>query len=323
MNRTECLHRLWTAAQEGHVLYVREILGPCSRWSTLWQRPGTLKWICRAVLVAACNDHADVVRELFQHMPDDDVECFTKCAMKRATRCGSLQVVAALLPFPGSHILVQCGLCPACNHGHADAVRLLLSAKADVNRGSDDFPGDAPLRRICGSSTCSLEILATLLSAKAEVGARDGSGPRDLVCLAVSANRPDVVRALAAAKADVDARDKVHGNTPLYDAVACKSLDMVRTLVHVRANVDKVSLQHGFTPIFGALVIPSAKRKTLRLLVSAKADVDLEADGLGTPAQFAADSKDVESLRILLRAKAHVDPQVARSAVYLAASDAL
>jgi ankyrin repeat protein len=277
--------QLWTAAQEGRVDDVRAALERAE--PQLW-------WIRRAVAVAALNDHADVVRELLH---PGDPWCM-HLVMKGATTSCSMRVMEAALTFPASRQFFQDSLCVASDQGHVDMVRLLLSANAHVDgRERDD---GAPISRISGTGHCSVQVLQTLLSAKADVQVRSP----DTVYAAACAKRVDVVQVLADAKADIDACGGAWGSTPLCTAASDGALNMMQWLLRAKADVDKACERHGFTPVMTATA--HAKSDALRLLVSAKADVNVPNSDGETPADVARRYNDDDILCILLDAKADV-----------------
>jgi hypothetical protein len=258
--------QLWTAAQEGRV---DDVLAALERVEPQWR----LFWIRRAVAVAALNDHADVVRELLHQHPDD-YWCMEH-AMKGATSRGSIQVVEAALLFPASRMFLAEGMYVACDHGHVGMVQLLLSANADVDWAEGDGDGDdgncAPVRHICRTAHCNVQVLQTLLLAKAYI--HESCSPSNVVYDVTRAGRADVLHVLADAKADMDARGGAWGSTPLSDAASRGAPHMMRVLLHTKADVDKASEVQGYTPVLFA--IARGRSDALRLLVSAKADVNV------------------------------------------------
>jgi ankyrin repeat protein len=248
------------------------------------------------VAVAALNDHADVVRELLHQHPDD-YWCMEH-AMQGATTCASIQVMEAALTFPASRQFLENSLFVACDRGHVDMVRLLLSANADVDCRESAY--GAPISHISGTGHCSVQVLQTLLLAKADVQVRSP----ETVYVAACAGRADVVQVLAEAKADVDVRGGIIGSTPLCNATSVGARNMMQVLLHAKADVDKARERHGFTPVMVATV--HAKSDALRLLVSAKADINVPNSDGETPADVARRYNDGDILCILLDAKADV-----------------
>jgi hypothetical protein len=289
--------QLWTAAQEGRA---DDVLAALERVEPLYKHC----CIRRAVAVAAFNDHADVVRELLRRH-SGDFWCMEH-VMKGAASRGSLQVMEAALTFPASRMFVATGMYVACDHGHADMVRLLLSANADVDwseGGGDNGDGDendAPVRRICRTGHCNVQVLQTLLLAKAYI--HESCSPSNIVYDATCTGRADVVQVLADAKADVDAHGGVWRSTPLFEASSRGALHMMRALLHAKADVDRACDLNGYTPVM--IAIACGKSDALRLLVSAKADVNVPNKDGETAAAVARKYSRDDVLRILLDAKA-------------------
>jgi ankyrin repeat protein len=284
---------LWVAAQEGRAGDVPALLArlrPCA-----WCSP---KCIMKAAEIAAFNDHAAAVHAIVELRPDTLEE-----AMKSAARGGSLQAIEVLLPFTASaryrSIILGMSLCAAGCEGHADAARLLLLARADVN-----YRGCNILEAVTAYSWCCLDVVKVLLSAKAEVNSR-GTHWNSLH-RAADGRRADVVQVLADAKADVDVCAGQEGLPPLGTAMLRGALDVMQVLVDAKADVDRRCSRRGITPLVYAMSHAPAACKALRLLVSAKADVNkATADG-ETPAVFARKWSTHEALRILMCAKADV-----------------
>jgi ankyrin repeat protein len=194
----------------------------------------------------------------------------------------------------------------ACDHGHVDMVQLLLSANADVDWAEGDGDGDdgncAPVRHICRTAHCNVQVLQTLLLAKAYI--HESCSPSNVVYDATRAGRADVLHVLADAKADVDARGGAWGSTPLSDAASRGALHMMRVLLHTKADVDKASEVHGYTPMLFA--IARGRSDALRLLVSAKADVNVPNSDGETAADLARKYSRDDMVGLLLDAKADV-----------------
>jgi ankyrin repeat protein len=292
---------LWVAAQEGRADDVAVLLPElrvCAR--------RTPRWMEMAAEVAAYNDHADAVRTIVRQCPHT-----LEKAMHRAAEGGSLRAIEALVPFTANRpATLRRALCVACNGGETAAARLLLSASVEVD---DTAFHSSPILQDAISSACCVETIQLLLSAKAAVNA---SGVHTNVYLAALARRADVVQALVDAKAEVDKRGTVYGLSPLSAATLDGALDVMQVLVDAKADVDMTSDTRGYTPAVLAIGHTPAACGALRLLVSAKADVNKAATYGETPVQRATSRNAVEALRILVRAKADVGPKIRASSTY-------
>ena len=119
----------------------------------------------------------------------------------------------------------------ACQNGHPEVVRTLLSAGAEVNPQNED--GFSPLHAACQAG--HREVVHALLSAGANVNlqAKGGCSPLQMAC---HSGDMEVVRALLSvgAKVDLQATD---GMTPLQGPlhVACmKGTDHPYVAIHAR-----------------------------------------------------------------------------------------
>jgi ankyrin repeat protein len=120
-----------------------------------------------------------------------------------------------------------------------EIVRALLSAGADVN--ARDRNGTAPMHK-----AHTLEILKVLLDAGANVNVRDESGSTPLH----GASTPEIAQALLGAGAEVNVRDEF-GFTALHCAAGCQGLeahaDIIQTLLNAGADVHARN-ENGKTP---------------------------------------------------------------------------
>jgi hypothetical protein len=283
---------LWTAAQEGRAEDVRAILtthGPFPVYT--------------ALVVAACNDHADAVRALLVSASGLPDVSHLAIVMQTAAKHGSVSVMQLALTFPASQTYFRRILREAANHDQPDVVRLLASTPGAVDHGT------RVLRRILAASDGpSADVVRELVAAKADMNALGEQRDALHLCLSGS-GRADVVRVLLEAKASANAHSGRCGETPLCQAARNEHADVsIPLLLDFKADVNMATLQDGRTPTILAVCAWPPKLASLRLLVSAKADVN-RADYQGmTPVQWAARQDDIGAMRILIEAKADVDP---------------
>jgi hypothetical protein len=184
-----------------------------------------------AAEVTAYNDHADAVRAIVERCPHT-----LEKAMRRAAEGGSLRAIEALVPFTANHpATLGRALRVAGIRGETAAARLLLSAIVEVD---DTTFHSSPILQHVISSSCCVETIKTLLSAKAAV---NSGGVHTNVYLAASARRADVIQVLVDAKADVDECATPGGLSPLSKATSDGALDVMQVLVDAKADVDRAS----------------------------------------------------------------------------------
>jgi len=120
----------------------------------------------------------------------------------------------------------------AVRNGNEEIVRVLLSAKADVN-ARDDF-GQTALMMLSDSVTS--EIVWDLINAGAKVNARDKDGDSPLIS-AAEVNNVDALKALIEAGAKVNAANG-DGDTALMKAASSGLVNNVRALIMAGADVN-------------------------------------------------------------------------------------
>ncbi|HEY3579042.1 MAG TPA: ankyrin repeat domain-containing protein [Pyrinomonadaceae bacterium] len=120
----------------------------------------------------------------------------------------------------------------AVRNGNEEIVRVLLSAKADVN-AKDDF-GQTALMMLSDSVTS--EIVWDLINAGAKVNVRDKDGDTALIS-AAEVNNVDALKALIEAGAKVNAANS-DGDTALIKAASNGLVNNVRALIMAGADVN-------------------------------------------------------------------------------------
>jgi ankyrin repeat protein len=300
---------LWKAAQKGRDGDVRGLLGVSECPFTTWE-------LGLALTVAAYNDHVDVVKLLLDHpLTRLDV------APEAPPLCGSRRVLAVLAERRVNYMgFLQGVLRAAVENLSVEAVRMLAEANVSVN--CKYYDGTTLLGQHTATYTdstgSSVEVLKILLSANAQVNARRALPPhagaqRGVLHAAVRAGRTDIVQLLVDAKAELDARTPAHGETPLCAAAKCRAVGPMRILLDAKATLD-VADDRRNAPVHYAISSASKSHHVLRVLLAAKADVNLRG-AFRTPVQAAARSGDSQALRLLVHAKADIDPKTQASCV--------
>ena len=213
-NRRKVEHQIWVAAQRGDCAALDEILSYRKRiQSARWFQ----KALDRGLRVAAINDHAHAMRLLLS----------AGAGVKRT-----------------SHLLSPLVILSAqyCMSPGADALRLLLDAKADIER-------DCALH--LASKVGNIRAVRELLLAKANVHSRrlDSATPLQLT------RCPIVARLLVAANASVNNITSAPGiislyPPPLLEAVEFNRHDLVRVLLRAHADVQPFDEMAGNTLLY-------------------------------------------------------------------------
>jgi ankyrin repeat protein len=206
----------------------------------------------------------------------------------------------------------------AVYHDDADLVKRLIEAGADV-RKSNRY-GSTPLSE--AAVTGNTEIIARLLKAGADVESPNADGQTALMVVARSGNVA-AAKLLLARGAGVDAAERWRDQTPLMWAAAQSQPEMMQLLIRHGARVDARSAVNDwerqmsaeprahFRPAGGLTPLLYAARQgcteCARVLVKAKADLDM-ADPEGvTPMLLAIMNLHFDFARVLLEAGANVN----------------
>ncbi len=216
------------AARGGHVDVARRLLAAGARVDDA-AADGT-----SALVVAAHSGHAAMALHLLEAGADPNAMGSGYAALHIAVRRGDLELVRALLargsdagarlvkPTPARRLSDDVGLARplvgttplwlAASFGHAEIVRLLAAAGADVTAAAND--GTTPLMAAIGRNPAAALAAAThLVQAGADVNAADENGNTALH-RAASSGFDAVVRLLAEKGAGLEARNR-QGATPL------------------------------------------------------------------------------------------------------------
>jgi ankyrin repeat protein len=183
----------------------------------------------------------------------------------------------------------------AARAGHADVVRALLDAGADVEQWSDDMMGGRRPALLYAAAAGREAVVRMLLDAGANVAAT-GSGMSGstgtALHAAAEAGHAGVVRVLLDAGAKVN--DKSGGNTPLSVAAREGRLDVLRMLLDAGAKVDQKD-RAGTTALHDAAA--AGKLEAVRLLIERGAAVNVAAKDTGTALHAAAGALHSRTIR--------------------------
>ena len=202
--------------------------------------------------------------------------------------------------------------------GHDSAIQVLVRAKANLNPAAG-----VDRRQLWRAATHSGRhaCVMTLMRAKADVS-RDEIYAIGLATLreAARAGYLDDVQNLLSARVDVDANYNdvqpfhetllLQCHSPLGSAVEGRHLDVVRALLKAHALVNDVPSHRGGG--FLKMAAAAGMTEIVVALLQAKAEVDTldydnpASDG-ATPLWVAVDGLKVETVRVLLQARAAVD----------------
>ncbi|CAK9038268.1 unnamed protein product [Durusdinium trenchii] len=233
------------------------------------------------LIVAAENNHFDVVKALLEHGVADEK------VLARYLLQVDTEDEDPLMQTPG--------LVTAAHVGHLGLVKILLEAGAPRDK-ADQF-GRSPLFIAAGNG--HLEMVETLLSARAVLNATDRFSQTPLVS-AVHFGCERVVRCLLEAKAAWDKADQ-HGHSPLFIAAGKGNLKVVRALLDSSADKDQAD-GSGQTPLFIACDLGFLE--IVQCLLGSAADPDKATVVGNTPLLIATERSHPEVVRCLLDAGA-------------------
>jgi len=228
-------------------------------------------------------------------------------ALQHAADAGDFLTVTKLLdrglaPDSVVYRLGQANMTPlhyATLEGHYEVVKLLVDAKADLNKADDN--GEVALHYATMYHRTS--IVRLLLEAGADTNAADVQGSTSLHC---STMYDDTVDLLLEAKADPNMRDNF-GSTPLHKSAGRGKVLSVGKLLAAGAELDAKD-GHGNSALHLAA---SAKYpnslETVEFLIKAKASIEGTSHYNATPLHNAVDNGAVGAAKCLLNHKANIN----------------
>jgi ankyrin repeat protein len=219
----------------------------------------------------------------------------------QALKLGYLTVVQCILERGTETVNKSdaCGRTPlymASSSGYLEIVKTLITAKAEVNKSNDR--GETPL--YWASFNGHLEVVKTLIAAKAEVNKSTAYGETPLHWASFNGHH-EIVKTLIAAKAEVN-KSNTYGETPLYRASQNGHHEIVKTLIAAKAEVNK-STADGETPLYRAS--RKGYLEIVKTLIAAKAEVNKSNDRGYTPLSIALANNRYEVAAMLREAGAH------------------
>ncbi|MBL8134314.1 MAG: ankyrin repeat domain-containing protein [Anaerolineae bacterium] len=135
-------------------------------------------------------------------------------------------------------------LMQAVNANDAARVRALIAQGVNINEY--DSSGDAPL--VMAAYQGHAEIVKLLLEAGADVTVVDPGMKATALHAASYAGRTDVARLLVAAGIDIDKQGPYNGYTALHDAIWQNNIDTAKVLIEGGANLH-LKNHDGQTPL--------------------------------------------------------------------------
>jgi ankyrin repeat protein len=202
----------------------------------------------------------------------------------------------------------------AATYGSVNAAKVLLARGADVN-ATDANPdgGETPLHYIVQRSTgelssqSHLDTIRVLVTGKANLNVKDGSGRTPLMVASQKQNGQALVALLLELGADPNIPAS-NGWTPLHEAAQSGEVDEARQLLDRRAAID-VRNKEGETPLWRAVLVLSGNGGRARqpknflvaqFLVERGANVNIPTHTDYTMLDYAVSNRDFETARYLL-----------------------
>ena len=190
----------------------------------------------------------------------------------------------------------------AVRNGHAECVRLLLAAGADVNAA--DIRGDSPL---FVSVQEGYGEISKMLIDSGKIRKKDPDGGTELH-KAVHSKNTEYARLLLKAGFDVNAANSA-GETPIHYAAASGDIECVKLLLAAGADVSAVTATGSGVIIYTLIGedlkgLPSSDSVLiLKLLIRSGAGLDETIVFSGwTALHYAAAEEKIEEMRVLIEA---------------------
>jgi ankyrin repeat protein len=228
---------------------------------------------------------------------DDERSAGTKFAV--AIEDGDLDAVTALVEVEhaavdtpidyGEHAITP--LMKASWDGDLPIVQYLLSKGANVNSRATDTKETALMNAVTRGH---MEIIVTLLAAKADVGLRN-TFDFNAFTSAVAAGNQEIAGLLLDAGAKID--DGASGLTPLAFAVSSGNVEMIRFLAKRGADINHGAKRGEQTALISAIL--GAQIEAVKTLIELKADVNAKMKDGTTPLKLARKGDQEEIVALL------------------------
>jgi len=179
----------------------------------------------------------------------------------------------------------------AAQEGHADCLKILAEAKANLSTPRSDGVTPAFMAATKGHADC-LRILA---EAKTDLSTALNNGATPAFITAQKGHA-DCLKILAEAKADLST--PWNSATPAFIAAQMGHADCLKILAEAKADLSTALKDNGATPAF--IAAQHGHADCLRILAANQVNVNIpRADGV-TPAMVAIKDGHIEALQILL-----------------------
>ena len=224
---------------------------------------------------------------------------------REAVASDNSKVVEEVLLQPQDPDLIlpggKTGLCLAAEHGSMRSGKLLLEAKADVNRADEALSQCTPLHWASARGQVAVARWLLASTADASKASADSVTPLHAACIH---GHLEIARCLVAAGAEKDAAAQA-GQTPLFAASSSGNHELVRWLVESRADATKAAVD-GMTPLHLACI--SGHTGTARILATADgALANIGATDGVTPLHIASAQGHAEIVQALVESRADLD----------------
>ncbi|XP_046564767.1 E3 ubiquitin-protein ligase mind-bomb-like isoform X2 [Haliotis rubra] len=191
-----------------------------------------------------------------------------------------------------------------CYKGHADIVKLLIGAKADLNKADDE--GDTPLHyAVSGEQPI---VVGILLDAKARGNTKNNKGLTPLH-LAVAKKDPSTwcLKALIQYKCDPNTQDE-DGDTPLHDALRTHNQHLLDPFLECAQLNLRLANSKGSNPFHEACVSLSGATEFPQALIKRDPKiVNVPMNNALTPIHIAAFRSFVALAGVLVKAGCNVN----------------
>jgi ankyrin repeat protein len=254
------------------------------------------------VRTAVIAGHVGAVRMLVaaKARVNEDVDVRRSPPIEYAAKDGDLAVLQVLMDAKaringlGRGPYGNTPIYSAAHNGHADAVQMLVAAKAELCEGVRSAVSGA-------ADTGHAHVLGILLEAKADMDDCRRADPYGPIRTAARKGHLDAVRVFIEAKADVNRGDF----PPVLGAANNGHTAIVRVLIEAKADLEK---RDRYPELYAAVHLAARKGHVdvLHLLVGAKADIDTAAiDGV-TALHCAARRGQSDAVLAIVRMKVDV-----------------